>query len=100
MSCYMGVAATVRLQLTQCFGQNHGQIKCEGQRVVNAHECHTYLEKRVYPCLTDQENAAQVEADLRDLATTDMETDTIERLLRSTSPVEPWEVGEAMCTLS
>jgi len=96
MSCYIGAAVTVPLQLTQCFGQNYGQVKYEGQRVVNAHECHTYLETRVNPRLTDQENVAQVEADLRDLATTDMETETIERLLRSTSPVKPWEVGEAM----
>jgi hypothetical protein len=46
--------------------------------------------------LFDEEQHTQYEADLRALATTEMASDTITRLLASEPDKEPWEVGEAL----
>ncbi|MBE0576219.1 MAG: hypothetical protein IH613_10015 [Desulfuromonadales bacterium] len=73
------------------------QVSWRGKHVANVEEFKSFLSTDgVRNRLYDEEEHQDYEAELRALATTDMETDTIERLLSSEPEKISWEVGEAL----
>ncbi|MDD2466752.1 MAG: hypothetical protein PHI97_22365 [Desulfobulbus sp.] len=75
---------------------NDGQVIWHGKSVDDQGEFNAYLSGPARSRLFDEGQRTQYEADLRALATTEMASDTITRLLASEPVKEPWEVGEAL----
>lgn len=78
------------------YSKNSGQVIWHGKDVDNLEEFNAFLSGQTRGRLFDEEQQTQYEADLRALATTEMASDTISRLLASEPAKEPWEVGEAL----
>jgi len=70
-----------------------GSASWEGRHVEDAKLFQGFIREVVRPRVTDA--GSSFEADLRGLATTGMETQFVERLLRTVPEPEGWEVGEA-----
>jgi hypothetical protein len=78
------------------FEENDSQVVWQGKCVEGQVEFNTYLAGATRSRLLDEEQHTRYEADLRALATTEMASDTITRLLASEPAKESWEVGEAL----
>lgn len=78
------------------FTQNTKQVRWSGKYVDNQKEFNAYLSGPTHNRLFDEEQLSQYETDLSGLATTEMASDTITKLLASEPSREPWEVGEAL----
>lgn len=72
------------------------QVAWQGNHATDRGEFRQYLAGSVRKRLTDEAQKAFLENDLRALATTDMASDTLKRLLSSEAEAKPWEVGEAL----
>lgn len=68
-------------------------VHWEGRSVDNVNRFKDYLRNVVRPRITDQDSS--FDADLRSLATTEMDTRFIENLLSTVPEPKHWEVGEA-----
>jgi len=84
------------LSHSSTYSKNDGQVKWHGKSVDDQGEFNAFLSGPTGRRLFDEEQHTQYEADLRALATTEMASDTITRLLASEPTKEPWEVGEAL----
>lgn len=84
------------LTYNSAFSKSDSQITWHGKLIDDQKEFNAYLSGPARRCLFDEEEHSRYEADLRALATTDMASDTITRLLTSEPDKEPWEVGEAL----
>lgn len=78
------------------YSKNDGQVAWCGKTVAEQTEFSAFLCGPTRCRLFDEVQRTQYEADLRALATTEMASDTITRLLASEPDREPWEVGEAL----
>lgn len=78
------------------FRDSCDQVTWHGKVVEDQAEFNTFLSGATSERLNDEVQHRQYEADLRALATTQMASDTIARLLTSEPEKEPWEVGEAL----
>ncbi len=78
------------------YSKNDGQVIWHGKSIDDQGEFNAFLSGPTRSRLFDEGQHAQYEADLRALATTEMASDTIMRLLASEPGKEPWEVGEAL----
>lgn len=87
---------TLPFKIKSCFSNSHDQVKWEGQSITNKDDFQTYLSDPVYKRLVDDENRKACIEDLTALATTGMESNTIENLLASEPDPQAWEVGEAL----
>lgn len=79
-----------------CFSFNNGTVDWDGCRVDEPEAFHQYLAGPVKSRLADREQAETLESDLRALATTEMATDTLDKLLSEQTSPNSWEVGEAL----
>lgn len=84
------------LSHTSSYRGNQGQVAWHGKHAAVAAGFDTYVRDRVSKRLFDDKHRADIEADLRALATTQMASDTLRQLLRSDPEKNPWEVGEAL----
>jgi len=78
------------------FSDNDGQVKWRGWSIDDQEEFNGFLSGPTRSRLFDEKQHTRYEADLRALATTEMASDTITRLLASEPDKELWEVGEAL----
>lgn len=76
-----------------CYHGLSGSALWEGRFVRDAESFESFVRNVVFPRISDQES---FEEHLRGLATTDLATEHLERVLRATPPVEDWEIGEAL----
>jgi hypothetical protein len=67
-----------------------------GRHVTDAEGFRQYARERAVPRLLDAEDAAEFEADLNALTTTDYATETLTSLLRNTVEPQGWELGESL----
>lgn len=67
-----------------------------GKNITDKSEFTTFLSGPVRSRLIDEPQLVALDSDLRALATTEMEVDTIERLLTIDTEREDWEIGEAL----
>jgi hypothetical protein len=74
-------------------GVHQGASWC-GRAVNDREQFACFLREVVRPRIADADSG--FETDLRSLATTDMATDQVERLLRAVPDPEGWEIGEAL----
>jgi len=80
-----------------CFSDTNGRVRWGGKRASDSDEFCTFLRGAVWARLTDADQAARFESDLRAVAATEMAVSTLEQvLLSSRSEREPWEIGEAL----
>ena len=70
-----------------------GSVQWEGREVANRGVFERYMRDVVRPRVTDEASSFDIE--LQGLATTDMETRFVERLLGTAADWEGWEIGEA-----
>jgi len=84
------------LAYTPTYSQNDGQVIWHGKSVDERVEFNAFLSGPVRSRAFDEEQHILHEADLRALATTEMASDTITRLLASEPDKKPWEIGEAL----
>lgn len=84
------------LTYNSTFSKNDGQVIWHGKSVDEEGEFNAFLAGPTRSRLFDEEQHARYEADLRALATTEMASSAITRLLASEPGKEPWEVGEAL----
>lgn len=79
---------------TVVYSGAHGSASWRGRAVDDRGRFASFLREVVKPRLDDEETG--FEADLRGLATTDMATEHVAKLLRATHAPEGWEIGEAL----
>ncbi len=84
------------LTYNSIFLENDSQVVCHGKYAESQDEFNAYLSGPTRNRLFDEEHHGNYEADLRALATTEMASDTITRLLASEPHKQSWEVGEAL----
>ena len=78
------------------FSGSETQVTWQGNQATDIKEFRHYLAGPVRRRLDDEARRSSFETDLRALATTDMASDTLNKLLSSEPDREPWEVGEAL----
>ncbi|MDR3569243.1 MAG: hypothetical protein P4L43_14540 [Syntrophobacteraceae bacterium] len=78
------------------FSKIDGQVIWRGKSVEEQGEFSAFLAGPTRSRLFDEQQYTRYEADLRALATTEMASNTITRLLASQPDKAPWEVGEAL----
>ncbi len=90
------------LRITQAYPAEGVARYWRGMIIVDADEFDVYLRGPVWDRVNDANFEADLAQDLQALATTDMATQTLERLLLSVASPQDWEIGEAMaeCLLS
>ncbi len=79
-----------------CFSASQAHVVWLGKQVVDDQAFRSYIRHHVRSYLFDEQQRASFEADIRALATTDMDTATLEAFLADETPKEDWEVGEAL----
>lgn len=79
-----------------CFESRPGPVEYAGARINSAEAFQLYLSGPVQSRLKDAGQAQVFESDLRALATTQMASATLSRLLAASNEPSPWEVGEAL----
>src|SRR5437773_1150717 len=79
-----------------CFSDNRSEVTWSGKVVPDKVVFSSYLSNKVWKRLADEIANAQFEEDLRDVATTGMAVQTLERILNDVIPYQPWEIGEAL----
>lgn len=84
------------LKHTTSFADSEAQVSWQGNHATDAMDFCQYLAGPVRQRLTDEEQRATIEADLRALATTNMASETLKNLLECEREKEPWEIGEAL----
>lgn len=73
---------------------NH--VSYKGKNISNPEDFKSFLSEVVYDRVKDAEHAESFRRDLEELATTEMASDTLIKLLSSNnSHIKPWEIGEA-----
>lgn len=88
---------SLTLSTLQRYGDDTTRVEWRGVEIVDEDECASYLADPVGLRLRDAPSVEELANDLRALATTAMESATIEELVTADEgPREPWEVGEAM----
>lgn len=80
----------------------HGNASWCGRVVVDEDHFNSYVASRVKARVEDEDTRDPFEAELRGMATTGMQTNFVERLLRAVPDEKSWAVGEALaeCVLA
>ncbi len=85
-----------------CYEGSTGSAQWRGKAVTDSQAFRSYVQRRVKPRIEDDEVNEPFAAELRGMATTGMDTEFVEQLLRAVPEDEPWEIGEALaeCVLA
>lgn len=84
------------LQHNLSYSDSKSQVSWQGKSVENQDQFNDFLAGPTRERLFDAAQHNEYEAELRALATTEMASDTIAKLLSSEPVKESWEVGEAL----
>ena len=84
------------------YSGSKGSVQWRGYAVINEARFNSYITSRVKARVNDDEPPGQFAAELRGMATTGMETQFVENLLRAVPEEQSWAVGEALaeCVLA
>jgi len=88
-----GTTSAVALDSGIHYKGNAGIASWEGRHVDDAERFSRFVRETVRPRITDEE--LSFDDDLRGLASTGMEMEFIEKLLKAAPPPEDWKIGEA-----
>lgn len=90
------------LSSERVYSGNHLSARWHGHKVADKNRFSSYMANRVKARVKDDEASYHFENELRDLSTTGMVREFVEKLLRAVPEEKPWEIGEALaeCILS
>lgn len=86
----------IRFQIERIYPADETILQWRGLQIVDPAEFDLFLRGPVRARVADASFASAIEQDLQALATTEMETTTLQEVLSASPPPLDWEIGEAM----